>query len=546
MTFRTFKKEFKMLDCIEEIDDYHRRFSITMKILLIQPEFPDTFWSFKHALKFISKKTSNPPLGLLTVAAMLPAAWEKKLIDLNINALKNEPIAWADYVFISAMNVQRPSVLKVLHQVKQLGKKIVAGGPLFTGEQDCYPEIDHFVLNEAEITLPEFLADLLNGTPKPLYQTGMYADITCTPQPMWELINFRDYDSMNIQFSRGCPYNCDFCNVTAMLGHKPRTKTARQLIAELDSLYQLGWRRNIFFVDDNFIGNKKILKTEILPELIKWRKGKKGCLFLTEASINLADDPDLIEMMVQAGFTSVFIGIETPDEASLAECNKQQNKNRDLHHSVNVLQRAGLQVMAGFIVGFDSDTPDIFHRQVEFIQTSGIVTAMVGLLQAPFGTDLYRRMLREGRLTDEMTGDNVDGSTNIIPKMDSHILMSGYETLLRTIYSPKMFYKRIRQFLSVYRPLNNAVHLEVYEILAFFRSIIQLGILGPERKYYWQNFYWCLFRHPRSFSLAITLSIYGHHFRKVSEKLQLRMIRSTSERKIILPQREIILPGLGD
>ncbi len=364
-----------------------------MNILLVYPEFPDTFWSFKHALKFIRKKSSSPPLGLLTVAAMLPSTWEKRLVDLNIRKLRDKDLEWADMIFISAMTVQRSSVEEFIQRAHAAGKTIVAGGPLFTAEPDGFPGVDHLILNEAEITLPLFLSDLGRGKPQRLYQTDEFADMTQTPVPLWELIDIRHYDSLSLQFTRGCPYNCDFCNVTALLGHRMRYKTTQQLINELDKIYALGWRRGIFIVDDNFIGNKRILKQEVLPALIEWRKGKKGCLFITEASINLSDDDELIDLMVQAGFTQVFVGIETPDDMALAECSKSQNRNRDLVSSVKKLQRLGLQVMGGFIVGFDSDDETIFDRMISFIQATGIVTAMVGLLQAPVGTQLYQRML---------------------------------------------------------------------------------------------------------------------------------------------------------
>jgi radical SAM superfamily enzyme YgiQ (UPF0313 family) len=387
---------------------------IQMNILLVYPEFPDTFWSFKYALRFVGKKASSPPLGLVTVAAMLPKEWNMRLVDMNVTPLQAGDLYWADYVFISAMLVQRASVLKVIARAKQAGKKIVAGGPLFTAEAESFADVDYLILNEAELTLRPFLADLEQGKPQHLYRTSEYPDICQTPVPLWNLIDLKQYESMSVQFSRGCPFNCDFCNVTALLGHRPRTKTKDQIIAELDSLYALGWRRNIFFVDDNFIGNKKILKEEILPALIEWRRDKVGCLFITEASINLADDIELMDMMVQAGFVSVFVGIETPSEESLAECHKVQNKNRNLVDSVKRLHNKGLQVMGGFIVGFDSDTPSIFQRQIDFIQNSGIVTAMVGLLQAPYGTKLYERLQDEGRVIDAMNGDNADGLTNKI------------------------------------------------------------------------------------------------------------------------------------
>jgi radical SAM superfamily enzyme YgiQ (UPF0313 family) len=411
-----------------------------MKILLVYPEFPDTFWSFKHAVTFIGKKAGNPPLGLATIAAMLPTQWEKRLVDMNITRLKQSDLDWADFIFISAMDVQRESVRAVIARCKTIQKTTVAGGPLFTAEYEHFPDVDYFVLNEGEITLPLFLADLEKGTPQRVYQTDEYPDIRSTPVPMWELVDMDKYDSMNIQFSRGCPYNCDFCNVTALLGHRPRTKTKEQIIAELDKLYSLGWRRSMFFVDDNFIGNKKELKRDILPALIEWRKGKEGFLFTTEVSINLADDPELTDLMVKAGFVNIFVGIETPDEDSLTECHKTQNKGRNLVESVKRLQRAGLQVMAGFIVGFDSDTPSIFQRQIDFIQKSGIVTAMVGLLQAPHGTQLYERMAKDGRLLNEMSGDNADGTTNIVPKMDAEVLKSGYLGIIEQIYSPRLLH----------------------------------------------------------------------------------------------------------
>jgi radical SAM superfamily enzyme YgiQ (UPF0313 family) len=489
-----------------------------MNILLVYPEFPDTFWSFKHALRFVGKKASSPPLGLVTVAAMLPVEWNKRLVDLNVQPLEQKDILWADYVFVSAMIIQRPSAQKVINQAKLAGKKIVAGGPLFTAEYEQFDLVDYLVLREGEITLPQFLADLEQGQPKHIYTTDQYPDIQKSPTPLWHLVNLKQYDSMSIQFSRGCPFNCDFCNITVLLGHRPRTKTASQIITELDSLYTLGWRRNVFFVDDNFIGNKKVLKEEILPALIEWRKGKVGCQFITEASINLADDPELMDLMARAGFTSIFVGIETPSEESLAECHKVQNKNRNLVESVRRLHRNGLQVMGGFIVGFDADTPSIFQRQIDFIQKSGIVTAMVGLLQAPYGTDLYQRLQKEGRLIPGVSGDNADGLSNIVPKMNPHLLQTGYHYILEEIYSPGPFYQRVKNFLEDYHPVSAPVHLEFQEILAFFRSIFWLGIRGHERVEYWRLFFWALFKQPQKFPLAITFTIYGHHFWKVFEQ----------------------------
>ena len=489
-----------------------------MKILFIYPEFPDTFWSFKHALRFIHKKASSPPLGLLTVAAMLPPEWEKHLVDLNVTKLTDKDIEWADYVFISAMAVQRESAHQVISRCKGVDVKIVAGGPLFTQEYEEFGDVDHFVLNEAEVTLPHFLQDLEQGHASRIYSTSEFPDIKTTPVPQWELIDLKKYASMSIQFSRGCPFNCDFCNVTALLGHRPRIKSAEQIISELDALYDRGWRGGVFFVDDNFIGNKKSLKNELLPALIEWQKTKKGITFNTEASINLADDKPLMNLMAAAGFDQVFIGIETPDEGSLAECNKSQNKNRNLVEDVKILQRAGLQVQGGFIVGFDNDTPSIFQRQIDFIQKSGIVTAMVGLLQAPLGTRLYERLKQEGRLSGPLTGDNVDGTTNIIPIMNLDTLREGYKDILANIYSPEHYYKRLKTFLREYKAPTIKTSMDFQRFLAFFRSAYHLGIIGKERFHYWKLLIWTRFRCPKLMPLAITLAIYGHHFRKVYEQ----------------------------
>lgn len=488
-----------------------------MKILLVYPGFPDTFWSFKHALKFIHKKAGSPPLGLLTVAAMLPIDWEKRLVDLNVTSLTENDLKWADYVFLSAMAVQRESVESVIKRCKKAGVKVVAGGPLFTMEHEQFPDVDYFVLNEAELTLPPFLRDLESGRLKRVYASAEFPSLHKTPTPLWKLADLRKYETISVQFSRGCPFNCDFCNVTALLGHRPRTKTTGQIIAELDAIYAAGWRRSIFFVDDNFIGNRKQIKAELLPALINWRQGKTGMRFSTETSIDLVDDPELLRLMVLAGFDTVFVGIETPNEESLAECSKSQNKGRDLLESVKQLQRAGLQVQGGFIVGFDNDSPSIFQQQIDFIQKSGIVTAMVGLLQAPLGTRLYERMKKEGRLVNEFSGDNVDGSTNIIPRMGLKTLQEGYRKVLKKIYEPKSYYQRVLTFLREYQPSKIRGRFEPQYILAFLRSIYHLGIRGAERVEYWRLFFWALLKRPRLFPQAITFAIIGFHFRQVAD-----------------------------
>jgi len=490
-----------------------------MKILLVYPKYPDTFWSFKYALKFISKKAAFPPLGLLTVAAMLPPQWEQRLVDMNTAPLKDRDLQWADYVFLSAMSVQRESAKYVISRCQRIGRKIVAGGPLFTASHDEFEGVDHFVLNEAEITLPPFLNDLRNGHAEKYYTSKEWADVTTTPAPLWKLADLKRYSTMNIQYSRGCPYDCEFCDITVLYGRIPRTKTREQVLAELDRLLAYGWRSDVFIVDDNFIGNKTKLKKETLPALIQWMEMNKHPFALsTEVSINLADDEELMHMMVRAGFDAVFVGVESPNEESLIECKKIPNKNRDLLASVKKIQQFGLRVNGGFIVGFDNDPETIFQRLIDFIQESGIVTAMVGLLNAPKGTRLYQRLAKEGRILKLFSGDNTDSSTNFNPRMGIDALLAGYRNILKSIYSPKQYYARVKHFLKDYKPTQERVfRFQMNYVNALLKSMVVLGIVGKERFHYWKLFFWSLFTRPRLFRLAITFSIYGFHFRKLFE-----------------------------
>ncbi len=493
-----------------------------MNILLIYPEYPDTFWSFKHALKFISKKALNFPLGIITVASLLPDDWNRKLIDLNVSKLKERDIIWADYVMISAMSIQLASVKEIVERCKHLSTKIIAGGPLFTEEYKQFSDIDHFILNEAEITLPQFINDLKKGHPGKIYQTDLFADITGTPIPDYSLLKLDRYATAEIQYSRGCPFDCEFCDITALFGHRVRTKSSAQIIAELDMLLQFGWRGSVFFVDDNFIGHKKKLKTDLLPAIILWMNQNKYPFgFITEATINLSDDTELMELMVDAGFSKVFVGIETPEESSLKECNKVQNNKRDLIDCVQNIQQAGIEVAAGFIVGFDHDPPNIFQRQIDFIQRSGIITAMVGLLNAPRLSKLYRRLSSEGRIINSFTGDNTNYSMNFVPVMERETLMKGYQKIIQGIYSSKSYYERVLSFLKQYDPpLKEQTRITFIKFMAFIKSVFYIGILWKNRRYYWNLVLWSIFNKPKSFSLAVTYSIYGYHFRKIFRELQ--------------------------
>lgn len=489
-----------------------------MKILLVYPETPATFWSFKDALKFVSKKSSEPPLGLITVAAMLPKEWEKKLIDMNVTKLEDKDIKWADYLFLSGMNVHLNSFKEVIKRANKIGTKVVAGGPLVTTEYKDILGVDHFILNEAEITFPPFLNDLENGNQKHIYTSSDFPDLSLSPVPMWELLDRKKYAAMSLQYSRGCPYDCDFCSITMLNGHRPRTKNKDQFLHELETLYKLGWRGDISLVDDNFIGNKKKLKAEILPALIKWQKEKKYPFnFITEVTINLADDDSLINLMVEAAIHRIFVGIETPNDESLVECGKKHNLNRDLVSTVNKLQNKGMIVSAGFIVGFDSDTHTIFDRQIKFIQESGIVAAMVGLLNAPTGTKLFERLKKENRLFDNFKGNNMDGATNFIPKMDYKVLIKGYTQIIHTIYAHREYYERVKKFIKDYQvPSWKSNKISLNEIKAFFRLLWAIGIVEKGKKHFWKMLIFSLFKYPKKFSLAMTLVVYGFHFRRIA------------------------------
>jgi radical SAM superfamily enzyme YgiQ (UPF0313 family) len=434
--------------------------------------------------------------------------------------LDDNDLKWADYVFISAMVVQKKSVKEVISRCNEVNAKVVAGGPLFTTSYEEFDGVDHFVLDEAEITLQPFLEDLENKRAQHIYTSKERPDITKTPIPLWSLIDMKNYASMNIQYSRGCPFNCDFCDIIILNGGQPRTKDKDQILKELDALYNQGWRGSLFIVDDNFIGNKRKLKADILPIIIKWMKEKRNPFSLfTEASINLADDEKLMRLMTETGFNKVFIGIETPNEESLAECNKIANKNRDLVASVKKIQNHGFEVQGGFIVGFDNDPQSIFKSQINFIQKSGIVTAMVGLLIAPPETRLYKRLEKEHRILPGGSGDNTDFSTNFITKMNYEVLVNGYKHILDTIYSPKHYCERIGTFLKEYKPRRKRkAALQFCYIQAFFKSLWILGVKEKGRWYYWKLLTLTLLKYPKAFPLSVTFAIQAFHFRKVFDK----------------------------
>ena len=488
-----------------------------MNILLVNPEFPDTYWSFRHALPFERRRCAFPPLGLLTVSALLPPSWQRRLVDLNVSELQAEALDWADMVFVTAMLVQKPSLLEVIEKCKEMGKRVVLGGPYVSTTEEV-PEVDYVFLGEAESTLPQFLKDLERGEAKKVYQAAERPPLALTPVPDFALADMRKYSAMSVQYSRGCPFNCEFCDIIEIYGRVPRTKSNQQMLAELTELRRLGWRGTVFIVDDNFIGNKKNVRG-LLPELRKWQD-KNGHPFslLTEASVNLADDESLLSEMQRAGFHRVFLGIETPVEESLKEAQKSQNRG-NLLESVKKIQSYGMEVMAGFIVGFDNDPEDIFERQIDFIRESAIPLAMVGLLTALPDTQLWRRLEKEGRLLGESSGNNTNCSLNFVPRMDPQRLIDGYKLLMRTIYEPSEYYQRVLDSLRRTRQLMpEPTRMKLMSALAAFtRMIIRLGVLDSERKEFWRFLATAFARHRDQFQQSMRFAAMGFHFRKLNE-----------------------------
>jgi radical SAM superfamily enzyme YgiQ (UPF0313 family) len=495
-----------------------------MNALLIYPEFPDTYWSFKHALKFLGKKAAQPPLGLMTIAALLPKAWKKRLVDTNVERLHDRDLIWADVVMLSGMHIQQQTLVAIIERCKALGRRTVVGGPIASSLPAEELKADHIVIGEAESLIADLAHDLELGTAKPLYQAAEKPEMDTSPLPDLSLIKMNRYSTMTVQYSRGCPFNCEFCDIIEIYGRRPRTKAIAQVLAELDQLYAAGWREAVFIVDDNFIGNKKRAK-ELCAALAEWRGQHKTSFdFLTEASLNLADDPELMQLMKDAGFISVFLGIETPDESGLISANKLQNTRRSLLDSVELIQSYGMQVMGGFILGFDTDKDDIFDRMVEFIQKSGIPIAMVGLLQAMPGTQLFRRLWREGRILDMDAGNNTGDHLNFLPNMDSAKLVEGYRSVLARIYSCEAYYDRVKLYLNRTHPKNGEQKSQQQwftrsNARAFVTSILRQGVFSRQRWSYWKFLLAVATRYRHCIGPAMTLAVMGYHLQVITQKL---------------------------
>jgi radical SAM superfamily enzyme YgiQ (UPF0313 family) len=491
-----------------------------MKVLLVNPEFPDTYWSFRHALPFEGKRCAFPPLGLLTVSSLLPPTWERRLVDLNVERLKTADLDWADMVFATAMLVQEQSLREVVKLAKARGKRVVLGGPYVTSTIHELPDADHIFRGEAEQTLPQFVEDLKRGETKRIYQAPERPALAMTPIADFGLANLKRYSAMSVQYSRGCPFSCEFCDIIEIYGRVPRTKSNEQMLAEFDALKALGWRGTVFIVDDNFIGNKKNVR-QLLPHLARWQK-ENGYPFelLTESSVNLADDEPLLASMRDAGFNRVFLGIETPVEESLHEAQKTQNRG-NLLDSVRTIQRYGIEVMAGFIVGFDNDPEDIFDLQIDFIRRSAIPLAMVGLLNALPDTQLWKRLDREGRLLGEdATGNNTVCTFNFKTRLDPAFLVRGYQRIMQTIYGPREYYARVLDSLGRTSQTHTA---DTYTyslprgLAALMRILFKLGVMDRERKEFWRFFVQALIKHRTRLVDSMRLAAVGYHCRKLSE-----------------------------
>ena len=493
------------------------------KALLVYPEHPPTYWGANYALEMVGIKSAFPPLGLLTIAAMFPPEYELRVADMNVAPLEDSDLDWADLVFTSTMIVQRVSLNAVIERCNRAGVPVIAGGPHPTTFHDEIPGVDHFVLDEAEEIFPGFLRDLENGSAKTIYREPRKPDVTLTPVPRFDLIDLDNYYSMGLQFSRGCPFDCEFCDITKLYGRVPRTKSPAQMVAEFDSLRKLGWKGPLFLVDDNFIGNKREAM-KLLPVIAEWQKAHGYPFSLsTEASVNLAHMDELMDAMVEAGFDTVFLGIETPNPKALIKTKKPQNTSRKqenfLFNAVRKIQHTGMQVQGGFILGLDSDDEGVFDAQIEFIQQAGIPVAPIYLLTALRGTDMYERLRAENRLLDKQIGTNAM-TLNFKPELDPGTLIDGYRRVTATLYDPTLenyfqrclaLFEHLKAVPHLRKPLRgNAVvvaamrvrrQLSKDQIPAFSRFIAQVSR-----------------DHPRMLTTALRLAALGYHFERVTRQ----------------------------
>ena len=511
-----------------------------MKALLVYPEFPTTYWGQEYTNAITGKRAVVPPLGLTTCAALLPRDWELRLVDLNVEPLDDAALRWADVVMISAMRMQQESFHEIVRRAHALDKRVVAGGPYVTTDPDAAPDVDHIVLGEAEQTLPELARALEAGTAPRRIEAPERPDVTRSPAPRFDLLRMDRYNAVGVQFSRGCPFNCEFCDIIEIFGRVPRTKTPDQFIDELNSLLATGFRGAVFVVDDNFIGNK-VAARKMLTRLTEWSRAERFPFdFFTEASVNLASDDGLIRGLVEAGFSSVFLGIETPSREALLETQKRQNMHLDLAQSVEKLVDSGLEVMAGFIVGFDSDDEDIFDRQYEFIAASPISMAMVGILTALPGTQLWRRLLAEGRLSGDSHGDGAF-RPNFVTKLPEDKLVLGYRGLLERLYQPRAYFDRALRCLTLqrHRPMGAYRRPLGQGLRSLASSLWRQGVLAKYRWEYWRFLARAVRVAPRRFPQAVAMAIVAEHMIRYTFEDILPRLAEAAPPRVSLPIRDV-------
>ena len=499
---------------------------LAIKVLMVWPRFPSSFWSLGEVMEIVPERSLVPPLGLITVAALCPKEWKIRLVDLAFEELNDDDILWADLVMVSAMAVQREGVRQTLERASRLNRRTMIGGPYASSEPETLlPLADHVVVGEPDEIFPKIAADLERGSARRLYRITEKPDVSLTPVPRFDLLTLGKYSLMSVQFSRGCPFTCEFCDIITIYGRRPRTKSPAQLIGELDALRRLGWRKDVFVVDDNFIGNHKAALL-LAEELEGWqRRNRYPFAFFTEASIDLASRPALLDAMVKANFCRVFIGIESPSAESLKETKKFQNLRRDPLDSIHCIQQHGLWVMGGFIVGFDSDPPDIFDRQIEFVESAAIPWAMTGVLQAPPTTPLYERMKTEGRLLQSNPEPSNFDPPNFRTVLPLSELLDGTQRMLLTLYDPRRFYERVLDSLERWQlqPEQKAPALSlVYLLRVLLKSVWKQGVLSDYRRAYWRYMRRLMMRwglHPQKRRLGFELALSGHHFIRYAQQV---------------------------
>ena len=495
--------------------------------LFVYPKFPPSYWGFKYALEFLGKRSSMPPLGLLTIAGMFPDNYALKVVDMNIEPLTDAHLQWADVVLTSTMIVQKDSLYEVAERCNQAGVPIIAGGPHPTSYYDNIKEetdatIDHFLFGEVEEIFEEFLTDFESGSAKEIYREKRKPDITKTPPPRYDLIDINAYGSMALQFSRGCPFNCEFCDITKLFGRVPRTKSNEQMLTEFEMLYKLGWDGAMFVVDDNFIGNKRDAM-RLLPAVKKWQEERQFPFSLfTEASVNLVEIPEMLDAMSDAGFNMVFLGIESPNDEALLSTSKGQNTSKEeeagsyLLRAIRKIQSRGMEVTGGFIIGLDGDTE--FDSHIRFIQEAGIPMAMAGLLTALKETDLWHRLKQEDRLLGESSGNQTDMSLNFVPEMPRNELLAEYRRVVSTLYDPtlKNYFARCLTLLEhMPHTSHNVRSIRREELVAFIRSI-QKQLFSRQGLEYARYLIKTLKNHSQMFPEAVRLAVMGYHLEKTT------------------------------